>query len=49
MIDELYSKLRSVKAPDAHVKSDGKVINPEKPKPHHKLSKRPDTKTLVNR
>ncbi len=40
MIDGLYNKVRELKNKDAFVTSDGKVLQPEKAKPHHKLRKK---------
>lgn len=53
MIDGLYNKVRDLKKKDSFVTSKGKVLQPEKAKPHHELRKktevRPefDTRTII--
>lgn len=40
VIDGLYNKVRELKKKDAFVTINGKVLQPEKAKPHHKLRKK---------
>jgi len=44
MIDGLYNKVRDLKKKDAFVTSNGKVLQPEKAKPHHKLRKKTEVR-----
>lgn len=54
MIDRLYYQVRAQKKKDAFIAANGKVIQPEKQKPHHRLRskprapQRPDFDTRIN-